>query len=117
MNMNFINKGNFQVYYVDEEGNYFECSLLESENQSNMPKVERKKIEDRVWLQHRLFTYNRQYDRPALLITWHQVEHLIQCLEHAPLREAIESGNLEFYFQYGFVSRETYEQYKDELKQ
>lgn len=113
MNIDLMNKGNFQVYYVDEEGTYFECMVLEGETQSNKPKVERKKIEDKVWLQHRLFSHNRQYDRPALIITWHQVEHLMQSLENPHLREVIESDKLEFYLQYGFISYETYKQHKN----
>jgi len=112
MNIDLMNKENFQVYYVDEEGTYFECMIQKGESQSNKPKVERKKIEDRVWLQHRLFTYNRQYDRPALVISWHQVEHFIQSISNPRLRKAIGSDNLEFYFRYGFISYETYKQYK-----
>lgn len=116
MNFEDVQNMKLKVYYRDEEGNYFEC--FKDKEKEKVHDVESVKV--RLMTDEKYFRRIREGEldvkrlsRPLLiLISHHQVKELRTQMDDEVLKLFVWLPVAEFYHEYGFLSKEKFEEHK-----
>lgn len=119
MNLQDVQNMKLKVYYKDEKGAYFECFKTKDKEQvHDVESVKLRLMTDEKYF-HRIREREldiKRLSRPlATLVYHHQVEELQVWMNDEALKPLVWLPVAEFYYEYGFLSKEKFEEHKTYL--